>query len=367
MQAGQKIRDYTLASCIGTGDVGEVWLADHERLHKQVAIKFILPHLCRDPAIFQRFEQEAIQMAKLEHPNIIRVYDFFPLRANACLITSYIQGGSLRKRISRHGPLDLNEALFIARGILDALDFAHQQGVIHRDVKPSNILVTADSHAYLMDFGIALVLGKPRVTRYGTNVGTLDYMSPEQIRGETPDHHTDVYSFGCVFYEMLAGRPPFGRVGEAGMADFTIMHGHLKDPPTPLRQLNPEVDQQTEYVVMRALAKEPDKRFAGCGQMMRALPAPVGFTVGGRVLQKKTPAPRPKKTFILKSAAAVLALVAVIAAVGWIRTYRGIENLRAQNRSMAYEVDTLQQRNEKLTSRIQNLKQDLAKPAFNQN
>src|SRR5262249_8912222 len=154
----------------------------------------------------------------------------------------------------------LSEALRIARQILGALDFAHQRGIVHRDVKPSNILLSPDSHAYLVDFGIALIVGKTRITRFGGSIGTPDYMSPEQIRGEQLDHRTDVYSFGCVLYEMLTGRSPFRRSEED--TEFSLMERHMSDLPTPLRTLNPEVSEETEAAVMRALAKDRERRFS---------------------------------------------------------------------------------------------------------
>jgi len=198
LEAGERIRDYVLEQRIGEGGVGEVWRARHTRLERPVALKIILPHLVRDENIHSRFLREAENMANLRHPHIVRIYDFFPFNDIEYLVMDYIEGGSLQNRLSRLGRLPLTDALHISRDILDALDFAHRKQIIHRDVKPSNILLAADSHGYLGDFGIALVLGKTRVTRFGTNVGTLEYMSPEQIHGEELDHKTDVYRFGCV-------------------------------------------------------------------------------------------------------------------------------------------------------------------------
>ena len=361
MEDGQNIRDYVLKSQIGAGGVGEVWRAYHNRLHKEVAIKFILPHLCRDLDIYQRFVREAVEVARLEHPHIISVYDFFPFDDNACLVMPYIKGGSLQDRIVRQGRIDLEEALYISRGILDALDHAHQQAVVHRDVKPSNILVTADSHPYLVDFGIALVLGKPRVTNHGTNIGTPEYMSPEQIRGEKLDHHSDVYSFGCVLYEMLTGHPPFGSVGEAGATDYTIMERHLKNAPQPIRNLNPTVNDQTEDVVRRALEKDINKRFAGCGQMMRALPAPVGFTAGGKVPVPKTHPVAQRASLVLKLAAGILALAAIITIGGWIGTFWQKRDLISKYRSKKLQKSSLSLANRQLHEQIDALKIKLAR------
>jgi serine/threonine protein kinase len=182
---------------------------------------------------------------------------------------SYIEGGSLQDRLKRHGPLSLSEALPIARDILDALQYAHQSGVVHRDVKPSNILLGRNSHAYLVDFGIAFILGKTRITRFGANIGTPDYVSPEQIQGDQLDHRTDIYSLGCVLYEMLTGRSPFRRLDDD--TEFTLMERHMRDLPAPLTTLNSTVDEETEAAVMRALAKDREKRFASCAEMAKAL------------------------------------------------------------------------------------------------
>jgi len=193
------------------------------------------------------------------------------LNGDSYLVMVLIEGQSLSNLIQGRGRLLLEEALQISQDILDALDFAHRKGIIHRDVKPSNILVKPDGHAYLVDFGIALIWGKERITEDGVTIGTGEYMSPEQIRGAALNQHTDVYSFGCGLYEMLTGRPPFGGRDEDGVTDFTIKQGHLNKTPTHLRQFNSQVDEKTESVVLRALSKSSDERFGGCQEMAKAL------------------------------------------------------------------------------------------------
>jgi serine/threonine protein kinase len=270
VEAGQRIRDFLVEAKIGAGGVGEVWRAHHQHLDKPVALKAIYRHLAQEPRFRERFLLEATAMAKLDHPHIVAVHDFFVVDEVPYLVMSYIEGGSLADLLKRRGRLAVAEALPIARDILEALNYAHTVGVIHRDVKPSNILMRPDGHAYLVDFGIALVLGQPRVTRFGTNIGTPEYMSPEQIQAQALDHRTDVYSFGCVLYEMLTGQPPFGSA-DTGKTEFEIMNGHLHTPPRPLRELNPAVDAQTEAVVLRALAKDPNDRYGGCSALAEAL------------------------------------------------------------------------------------------------
>lgn len=276
MERGQSIRDLILEDRIGGGGVGEVWRARHRHLQKVVAIKAIYKHLDQDPQFFERFVQEAVGMARLEHPHIAAVHDFFFEEGVPFLIMSYIPGDSLEGLIRDRAPLSVSEALRISRQILGALDYAHRQGVVHRDVKPSNILVREDGEAFLVDFGIALVLGRERKTRFGTNVGTPEYMSPEQIRGGEMDNRTDVYSFGCVLYEMLAGHPPFGSQDEEELTEFQIMNGHVNNPPPSLGSRNPHVERRVEEVVFKALAKKPDDRFPDCESMAKALVRAAG-------------------------------------------------------------------------------------------
>jgi serine/threonine-protein kinase len=351
LKPGDQVRDYILEQRIGAGGVGEVWRARHIRLNKPVAIKLILPHLCEDENIYSRFVQEAIATANLEHPHIISVHDFFSVGDDAFLVMSFIEGGSLQDRIKKRGRLSLAETLHIARGILDALDFAHQKGIVHRDVKPSNLLLSPDLHAYLVDFGIALVLGKTRITRFGANIGTPDYMSPEQIRGEQLDHRTDVYSFGCVLYEMLTGRSPFRRSDDD--TEFTLMERHMNETPASMRSLESAVNEETEAVIMRAMAKNRDQRFAGCADMARALIAAAEVSVGG-------PSRSPDKTArVIKAAAAVLALTTLVSAGGWIAANGENERLRSANPPLK-EIGPDHSAVEKAANEIEELKAQLA-------
>jgi serine/threonine-protein kinase len=276
MQEGQKIRDYILEEKIGEGGMGEVWRARHAILDRHVAIKAMARHLETDPEFGRRFLQEAQSQARLNHPRIVGVSDFFTEDGQYFLVMPLLSGKSLADRLHEiQSPLPVSDALVVARDVLEALDYAHQQGVIHRDVKPSNILLDRDGHAALTDFGIALSLGRRRVTLTRTSLGTPHYMSPEQIRSpKTVDHRTDVYSFGCVLYEMLTGSPPFAEAADAEDTDFALKEAHVYKVPEPLRRRNPQVPAWLEAVVLRALAKNPDERFSGCGEFRRALDEP---------------------------------------------------------------------------------------------
>src|SRR5262245_20016283 len=202
MQSGFIVRDYVLEEKIGEGGMGEVWRSRHQMLNKHVAIKVMAAHLLADPEFEARFLQEAQAQSRLHHPQIIGATDFFREQGRYNRVMPMIESYSLEDRLSQ-GPLSIQEVLRISADVLAALDYAHQQAVIHRDVKPSNILIDRDGHAFLTDFGIALLMGQERRTRTGVAIGTTHYMSPEQIRRpRSVDHRTDVYSFRCVLYEM---------------------------------------------------------------------------------------------------------------------------------------------------------------------
>jgi eukaryotic-like serine/threonine-protein kinase len=326
MREGTKIRDYIFEEKIGEGGMGEVWRARHAILDRQVAIKAMARHLEADPEFGRRFLQEAQSQARLSHPHIVGVSDFFTEDGQYFLVMPLMSGKNLADRLHElQGPLPLEEALAVARDVLDALDFAHQQGVIHRDVKPSNILLDEEGHAALTDFGIALSLGRTRVTQVTTSLGTPHYMSPEQIRSPRDvDHRTDVYSFGCVFYEMLTGRPPFAEASSAADdTDFALKEAHVYRAPESLRKWNPRIPDWLDAVVLRALAKNPDERFLGCGEFRRNLDAPAAPAPSAapapepaRAVRKPGPAPvrarRLPTALIALIGLAVAALAALV-------------------------------------------------------
>ncbi len=248
--------------------MGKVYLAQHPTLGNLVAIKELAPFLAQDAKFRQRFLQEAQAQARLSHPYIVEVKDLIEDESGVFLIMEYMPGGSLEDIIERSsGPLDPGWVLPRVRQALSALDFAHQKGVIHRDVKPSNILLDPSDNAKVSDFGIAIVLGSRRLTATGTALGSPHYMSPEQItRPKEVDHRADVYSMGIVLYEMLTGRVPF-----EGDTDFNIKLAHVNEPPPLPRQLNQSIPEALEQAVLKALAKDPVQRFGGCGEFARAL------------------------------------------------------------------------------------------------
>lgn len=272
MIPSQKVRDYIFEEKIGEGGMGAVYRARHAMLDKPVAIKILSDQLLTNAEFEDRFLREARGQARLHHPNIVQVSDFFQEGGKYYLVMALVEGESLEQRLARSKPLSLDEAMRISADVLAALDHAHQRGVIHRDVKTSNILLDKEGRAYLADFGIMLMVGTERKTRTGSTIGTAFYMSPEQIRRpRTIDHRTDVYSFGCVLYEMLTGHTPFEKGDEDGDTDFVIKDGHVNRIPDPPRLKNAMMPQAIDSVVLKALAKNPDERYSGCGEFAFAL------------------------------------------------------------------------------------------------
>ncbi|NJL26537.1 MAG: protein kinase [Thermoanaerobaculia bacterium] len=245
-------------------------LANHRVLGKKVAIKALAPQYLHHRQLRERFLKEGQALAKLTHRNIVEIHDFIDDSTGVYMIMEYMPGGSLKDAIERAGgPLPVPWVVARVKEALGGLDYAHRHLVIHRDVKPSNILLDVHETAKVADFGIALLFGEQRITTTGSTLGTPHYMSPEQItRPKEVTHLTDVYAMGVVLYELLTGQTPFD-----GDSDFTIQAAHVKEPPRRPRQLNGALPDALEAVVLRALEKRPEDRFGGCADMLQSLDA----------------------------------------------------------------------------------------------
>lgn len=267
---GSRLGSYELLKRLGEGGMAQVFLARDVRLGREVAVKVLDHHLAERTGFRQRFLREAQLAAALDHPNIVQLYDFGEGgddNSVLFLVMPYLSGGSLQDALSRT-PFAVNQVVTYGTQLADALEYAHQKGVVHRDVKPANVLLHADGRAMLGDFGLAKILdGAPRpASREGRpDAGTPEYMAPEQIQGRT-DGRSDIYGLGVVLYLLLTGRLPF-----TGANSNAVMEGHLYRLPEPLRRLNPAVTPAVEGVVMRALAKQPEDRFQKAGELGAAL------------------------------------------------------------------------------------------------
>lgn len=256
---------YRIVSQLGRGGMAIVYKAYQPSLDRYVAIKFLLPQVVPNPTMIKRFKQEAKLSASLRHPYIVAVLDFGERQKIAYLVMEYVGGETLQTKLGR--PMDLARALRIAAQVASALDYAHSHGVIHRDVKPSNILLARDDWALLSDFGIAKALqSATALTQTGMFIGTPEYMAPEQGQGREVDARCDIYALGVVLFEMLAGRPPF-----TGDTPISVMLKHCTEPLPSPRELNPDIPEAVEEIVMTATAKEPNGRYSSAGQMAAAI------------------------------------------------------------------------------------------------
>jgi tRNA A-37 threonylcarbamoyl transferase component Bud32 len=266
---GTSLGPYRILEQIGLGGMATIYKAYHAAMDRLVAIKILPHHYARDPRFVQRFDQEARLIARLEHRNILPVYDFGEQEGTTYLVMRYLQAGTV-KDILRQGPRPLAETARLITDIAAALDYAHAQGIIHRDVKPSNVLVDQQGTAYLTDFGLAKVLEASSELTGSAALGTPAYMAPEQTLGKPVTPQTDVYSLGVMLYEMVTGKPPFE--ADTPMA-VALMHVH-ESLPLP-RILKPELPEAVELVVLKALTKEPADRYQSAGELARAFSAAI--------------------------------------------------------------------------------------------
>src|SRR4051794_34413373 len=253
---------YRLERRIGTGGMADVYLAEDETLHRQVAIKILADRYTQDEGFVERFRREATAAAGLNHPNIVSIYDRGESDGTYYIAMEYIDGPTLKEEITSRAPLPEAEAVGYAQQVLQALEFAHRRGVIHRDIKPHNMMLTPDGLLKVTDFGIARATNQAEMTEVGSIVGTAQYLSPEQARGQTVGPQSDLYSMGTVLYEMLTGEVPF-----TGGSAVEIAMRQVNDQPTPPSRKNRLISPAIEQVVMRALAKDPALRFRSAREM----------------------------------------------------------------------------------------------------
>ncbi|HLR98382.1 MAG TPA: Stk1 family PASTA domain-containing Ser/Thr kinase [Mycolicibacillus parakoreensis] len=258
---------YELGDILGFGGMSEVHLARDQRLHRDVAIKVLRADLARDPSFYLRFRREAQNAAALNHPAIVAVYDTGEAETEAgplpYIVMEYVDGVTLRDMVHNDGPLPEHRAIEIIADACQALNFSHQHGIIHRDVKPANIMISTTNAVKVMDFGIARALADSgNMTQTAAVIGTAQYLSPEQARGESVDARSDVYSLGCVLYEILTGEPPF--VGDSPVA---VAYQHVREDPVPPSQRKAGLSAGLDAVVLKALAKNPDNRYQTAAEM----------------------------------------------------------------------------------------------------
>jgi serine/threonine-protein kinase len=290
-----------------------VWEAEDKVLTRRVAIKVLHPHLAGDDGFRTRFRREAVAAAKLAHPHIVTTYDTGRDADVAYIVMELVEGTTLARMLKTQGPLPLAKAVDVAVQVADALACAHSHGVVHRDVKPANILLREDGHVKVADFGIAKAGTGHDLTRTGVVMGTAKYLSPEQVSGSPADAGSDIYALGIVLYEMLAGSPPF-----IGDSDLSTAVARLTAAPGSLRDRRADVPRSLEAVVLRSLARDPATRFQSADELRASLLAvdsdndeetpPAGLTLTAAT-------PRPKWSRLRVAAAAVLLVATGMAGV----------------------------------------------------
>jgi serine/threonine-protein kinase len=290
---GKTISHYRITEKLGEGGMGVVYKAEDTKLEREVALKFLSPDMTRDASAAERFAQEAKAAAALNHPNICTVFEIDEADGQIFIAMECVEGENLRARI-KTGVLELNEALDVAVQIAEGLAAAHKKNIVHRDIKPANIVVTSEGCAKIMDFGLARMTGGAQLTRIGTTVGTVAYMSPEQAQGEIIDHRTDIWSLGVVLYEMLTGKRPF-----TGDRDQAVIYSILNHQPESITSHVSGAPPEIDGILVRALAKDPAARYQGAGDLAADL---------GSIRQKLVTDP----TVIVSTQAEVLPSIAVL-------------------------------------------------------
>jgi len=315
---GRTLGHYRIVEKIGEGGMGEVYRAHDERLDRDVAIKVLPESVAADPERLRRFEREAKAVAALSHPNILEIFDFDTEGDVAYAVTELLEGQSLRGRITR-GLSDWRSAVTMCAAIADGLAAAHKNKIIHRDLKPENVFLTVDDQVKVLDFGLAKVLHPEAEsgvksetptgsmgTRAGSVMGTVGYMSPEQVRGEPVDHRTDIFALGCLLHELLCGQRAF-----AGNSDAEVATAILGRQPTPLRQTGCDVPVDVQPIVDRCLEKSPAKRFQNASDLSFALRSLITSSGSG----DPAPAPRLLRGWRLAAAAGIVVAAVVAGAV----------------------------------------------------
>jgi eukaryotic-like serine/threonine-protein kinase len=283
MNIGERIGDYEIVQVLGAGGMGQVYKVRNVLSDRIEAMKVLLPNLEGDPGLADRFLNEIKVQATLDHPNIAKLHTAMKINNQLVMVMEFVDGTSLSTILLR-GPLPPSAAAGYAAQVLDALAYAHARGVIHRDIKPANLMLAADGHIKLMDFGIARVQADKRLTQTGSTVGSLFYMSPEQIKGSDPDGRSDLYSLGITMYEMVTGRRPFG-----GDSDFQIMSAHLQQAPMAPIEVIPGIPSGLSDIILMAIEKDPAARF----QTAEAFRAALGHAFPEAVSATKTLTPMP--------------------------------------------------------------------------
>lgn len=262
-----QIGNYKIIEKIGEGGMGEVYRGLDTMLEREVAIKLMRPELVNRQEIVDRFKLEAVATGRLNHSNITTLYNFGQTHNQYYMALEFVKGETLEKILKRRGALPWRDAVNYAVGVLEGLEYAHRLKVIHRDLKPSNLMINEQGIIKIMDFGIARILGDVRLTKTGNFIGTLQYITPEQLDGKEGDARSDIYLLGIILYEILKGAELF----KEARTERELMNAQAEKKPEPLRSFNQDIPAKLEKIVLKALEKDPEKRFSSAQEFSQAL------------------------------------------------------------------------------------------------
>lgn len=266
LEPGSMVGRYLTLSRVGVGGMGVVYRAHDTELNRTVALKVLPPHLCKYPDYLKRFRTEAQAQARLNSPYVITLYELMEHSVGEILVLEYVEGETLEKRLHHYGALSVPEAVRLFEQTLRGVEHIHQMGVVHRDLKPSNIFITREGDIKLMDFGIARLMDNQDPSQKGTMVGTLLYISPEQINGRETDCRSDVYTLGISLFEAVTGRLPFER-----RSDYALMHAHVQENPPSPKEYQRWLPRELAAVILKAIEKDPNRRFQTAAEFRAAL------------------------------------------------------------------------------------------------
>ena len=299
---------YEIGQMIGTGGMADVYIGEDQRLSRKVAVKVLRSDLARDPSFLARFRKEALAAAGLNHPGIVAVYDSGEEGQNSYIVMELVNGHTLREELQNPVALTVDRSLEIIEGVLDALSYSHTNGIIHRDIKPGNIMLTDAGDVKVMDFGIARAMDDIGATMTSTwnVVGTAQYLSPEQATGEAADLRSDIYSVGCLLYELVTGRPPF-----TGDTPVAIAYQHVSADFPAASVVNPNLDENIDKIITVALAKNPNDRYQSADLML----ADIRRAMKGQNVTTKIRRIVPRRNFLVMGGAALTFLLLIGLAV----------------------------------------------------